>query len=209
MPATTTTTQRRGRTDLTSVRPRRIPTRSATDTDRPEQMTQALYEFLHRPRSVRVRARGRAVLSSSPTINRGTAFTHEDREKLGLNGLLATRGEHPGHRRPKRRRHRDRQRQARQTRITAAKQICQGRAVTPECLTHALKDQEPYGIWGGRSNAYGRHTLCAIAALLRPDETTGRPLTSGLPVVLVCQVPQRLRGQGRPEAVAERSRSDP
>jgi hypothetical protein len=28
-------------------------------------------------------------------------------------------------------------------------------------------------------------------------------------VVLVCQVPQRLRGQGRPEAVAERSRSDP
>ena len=163
MPATTTTTQRWGRTDLTSVRPRRIPTRSATDTDRPEQMAQALYEFLHRPRSVRVRARGRAVLSSSPTINRGTAFTHEDREKLGLNGLLATRGEHPGHRRPKRRRHRDRQRQARQTRITAAKQICQGRAVTPECLTHALKTKNRMA-----SGVAGRMRTAAILCVRSP-----------------------------------------
>ncbi|HTK61066.1 MAG TPA: NAD-dependent malic enzyme [Pseudonocardia sp.] len=37
----------------------------------------------------RVHARGNAVLSS-PTINRGTAFTHEERRALGLTGLLPT-----------------------------------------------------------------------------------------------------------------------
>jgi len=37
----------------------------------------------------RVRARGRAILSS-PTINRGTAFTLEEREQLELTGLLPT-----------------------------------------------------------------------------------------------------------------------
>jgi malate dehydrogenase (oxaloacetate-decarboxylating) len=37
----------------------------------------------------RIRARGSAVLSS-PTINRGTAFTLQEREALGLTGLLPT-----------------------------------------------------------------------------------------------------------------------
>ena len=37
----------------------------------------------------RIRARGSAVLSS-PTINRGTAFTLKEREALGLTGLLPT-----------------------------------------------------------------------------------------------------------------------
>src|SRR6476620_11201859 len=37
----------------------------------------------------RIRARGSAVLSS-PTINRGTAFTLQEREALGLSGLLPT-----------------------------------------------------------------------------------------------------------------------
>ena len=36
---------------------------------------------------VRIRARGRAVLSN-PMLNRGTAFTHEERQTLGLQGLL-------------------------------------------------------------------------------------------------------------------------
>ena len=36
---------------------------------------------------VRIRARGRAVLSN-PMLNRGTAFTHQQRQALGLQGLL-------------------------------------------------------------------------------------------------------------------------
>jgi malate dehydrogenase (oxaloacetate-decarboxylating) len=36
---------------------------------------------------VRIRARGRAVLSN-PMLNRGTAFSHEERQTLGLQGLL-------------------------------------------------------------------------------------------------------------------------
>ena len=37
----------------------------------------------------KIHARGSAVLSS-PTINRGTAFTLSEREALGLTGLLPT-----------------------------------------------------------------------------------------------------------------------
>ena len=36
---------------------------------------------------VRIRARGRSVLSN-PMLNRGTAFTPEQRQLLGLQGLL-------------------------------------------------------------------------------------------------------------------------
>ena len=39
--------------------------------------------------TVRIHARGYSVLAS-PTINRGTAFTHEQRRELGLVGLLPT-----------------------------------------------------------------------------------------------------------------------
>src|SRR5215212_3018853 len=37
--------------------------------------------------SLRIRARGRSVLGN-PMLNRGTAFTHEERRALGLQGLL-------------------------------------------------------------------------------------------------------------------------
>jgi WhiB family redox-sensing transcriptional regulator len=57
--------------------------------------------------------------------------------------------------------------EARQTRITAAKQICQGCAVTQECLTHALKAQEPYGIWGGRSESE-RAAILGVRSLRDP-----------------------------------------
>ena len=39
--------------------------------------------------AARINVRGQAVLSS-PTINRGTAFTYEERRELGLTGLLPT-----------------------------------------------------------------------------------------------------------------------
>ena len=54
-------------------------------------MTQAPYELRTSPNGVTatIHARGSAVLAS-PTINRGTAFTLQEREALGLNGLLPT-----------------------------------------------------------------------------------------------------------------------
>ncbi|MGS0686739.1 NAD-dependent malic enzyme [Nakamurella sp. GG22] len=54
-------------------------------------MTQAPYELRSSPQGVvaTIHARGSAVLAS-PTINRGTAFTLEQREALGLTGLLPT-----------------------------------------------------------------------------------------------------------------------
>ncbi len=54
-------------------------------------MTEAPYELVPTPQGVvaRIHARGSAVLAT-PTINRGTAFTHAERETLGLKGLLPT-----------------------------------------------------------------------------------------------------------------------
>src|SRR6478752_1857792 len=54
-------------------------------------MTHAPYELHTSPDGVTatIHARGSAVLAS-PTINRGTAFTLEEREALGLTGLLPT-----------------------------------------------------------------------------------------------------------------------
>jgi malate dehydrogenase (oxaloacetate-decarboxylating) len=52
-------------------------------------MTERPYEFLRAPEGpvLRVRARGTAVLAT-PILNRGTAFTLEERRALGLVGLL-------------------------------------------------------------------------------------------------------------------------
>jgi malate dehydrogenase (oxaloacetate-decarboxylating) len=54
-------------------------------------MPEDAYELVRTDEGIvaRVRARGTAVLSS-PTINRGTAFTNEERHQLGLVGLLPT-----------------------------------------------------------------------------------------------------------------------
>lgn len=63
--------------------------------------------------------------------------------------------------------------EARQARIDAAKQICQGCPVTQECLNHALKAREPYGIWGSQSEneraaMLGRRNLRYPATMKRP-----------------------------------------
>jgi malate dehydrogenase (oxaloacetate-decarboxylating) len=49
------------------------------------------YELIQTPEGTvaRIRVRGSSVLSS-PIINRGTAFTSEERQALGLTGLLPT-----------------------------------------------------------------------------------------------------------------------
>jgi malate dehydrogenase (oxaloacetate-decarboxylating) len=54
-------------------------------------MTTAPYELLPEPGGVlaKINVRGSAVLAS-PSINRGTAFSLEEREALGLDGLLPT-----------------------------------------------------------------------------------------------------------------------
>src|SRR6478609_12061688 len=54
-------------------------------------MTKSPYELISTPEGVaaKINVRGSAVLSS-PTINRGTAFTLEERDALGLTGLLPT-----------------------------------------------------------------------------------------------------------------------
>jgi WhiB family transcriptional regulator, redox-sensing transcriptional regulator len=40
---------------------------------------------------------------------------------------------------------------ARERRIARAKAICQACPAIKECLAHALRVREPYGIWGGLS----------------------------------------------------------
>jgi WhiB family redox-sensing transcriptional regulator len=40
---------------------------------------------------------------------------------------------------------------AREARIAQAKAICRTCPAIRECLEHALRVREPYGIWGGRS----------------------------------------------------------
>lgn len=44
----------------------------------------------------------------------------------------------------------------------AAKKVCAACPVAAECLEYALRNAEPFGVWGGRS-AYERRTLSVAA----------------------------------------------
>ncbi|MGW0366169.1 WhiB family transcriptional regulator [Streptomyces sp. NPDC002990] len=44
----------------------------------------------------------------------------------------------------------------RERRDAAAKEVCALCPVQPDCLDHALQVQEPYGVWGGLSEAERR-----------------------------------------------------
>ncbi len=46
---------------------------------------------------------------------------------------------------------------ARAAREQRAKQVCSGCAVREECLGHALRSGERYGVWGGMTDAERRH----------------------------------------------------
>jgi WhiB family redox-sensing transcriptional regulator len=59
---------------------------------------------------------------------------------------------------------------ARDNRIAAAKAICNQCPVSTQCLDHALRVREPYGIWGGLSEAE-RADLLGVRSLRYPGST--------------------------------------
>ena len=61
---------------------------------------------------------------------------------------------------------------ARRQRIARAKMICQQCPVIAECLDHALRVREPYGIWGGRSEDE-RAALLGVHSLRYPARIIG------------------------------------
>lgn len=56
-------------------------------------------------------------------------------------------------------------------RIAAAKRICQQCPVIDECLRHALRVREAYGVWGGRSEEE-RARLLGVQSLKYPKPGT-------------------------------------
>lgn len=56
---------------------------------------------------------------------------------------------------------------AREDRAASAKAICRTCTVIDECLTHALKVREPYGVWGGHSEDE-RAQLLGVRSLRYP-----------------------------------------
>lgn len=61
---------------------------------------------------------------------------------------------------------------ARLERIAQAKAVCRVCPAIAECLTHALKVQEPYGIWGGTSEDE-RAALLGVESLRYPKVISG------------------------------------
>ncbi|EID81762.1 MULTISPECIES: WhiB family transcriptional regulator [Rhodococcus] len=59
-------------------------------------------------------------------------------------------------------------RSGRARRERAAKQICQDCPVLTDCRAHALTTTEPYGIWGGMSEAERARTRRTRHATARP-----------------------------------------
>lgn len=56
---------------------------------------------------------------------------------------------------------------ARENRAAGAKAICRGCPVVAECLEHALRVREPYGVWGGRTEDE-RARLLGVQSLRYP-----------------------------------------
>ena len=61
----------------------------------------------------------------------------------------------------------------RSRRIAAAKRICAQCPVVNECLAHALRFREPYGVWGGLSEEE-RALLLGVESLNYPKPGTPR-----------------------------------
>ena len=75
---------------------------------------------------------------------------------------------------------------ARENRAARAKAICLGCPVVEQCLNHALRVREPYGVWGGRTEDE-RALLLGLQSLRYPaalsdangDEGSRRPGRAG------------------------------
>jgi WhiB family redox-sensing transcriptional regulator len=57
----------------------------------------------------------------------------------------------------------------RRDRVAAAKRICHQCPVIAQCLEHALRVREPYGVWGGRSEEE-RAVLLGVVSLRYSQE---------------------------------------
>jgi WhiB family redox-sensing transcriptional regulator len=66
---------------------------------------------------------------------------------------------------------------ARKHRIAAAKAICQACPAIKACLAHALRVQEPYGIWGGLSEDE-RAAMLGVESLRYPAPNKEQASTS-------------------------------
>jgi WhiB family redox-sensing transcriptional regulator len=68
----------------------------------------------------------------------------------------------------------DERNSAREQRIAEAKKVCHRCPVIAECLDHALRVREPYGIWGGRSEDE-RAALLGVQSLRYPARIVDAP----------------------------------
>ena len=73
----------------------------------------------------------------------------------------------------------------------AAKAVCRSCPVRAECAAHALVAREPYGVWGGFTEAE-RMRLLAIGSERLCDPTRGRVDVTRLEAQLGPVVPQRV-----------------
>ena len=63
---------------------------------------------------------------------------------------------------------------AREARITVAKAVCRRCPAINDCLDHALRAREPYGVWGGLSEDE-RATLLGVESLRYPKPLGATP----------------------------------
>ena len=68
----------------------------------------------------------------------------------------------------------DERNSAREQRIAEAKKVCHRCPVIAECLDHALRVREPYGIWGGHSEEE-RAALLGVESLRYPARIVDAP----------------------------------
>jgi WhiB family redox-sensing transcriptional regulator len=71
----------------------------------------------------------------------------------------------------------------RENRISVAKQICRRCPATADCLDHALRAREPYGIWGGLSEDERAQRL-GIESLRYPAPHKPNPTLPGADTTL-------------------------